>query len=115
MTGLRQRPKCPDEQSSPIASSTGAWFAGLCPATSYIALHSTSGRLGHPQDWLHQRKLLAVLKQGHSGKDSFHQGNHVGSQDLIKPVAILTASSQGVKSGDKPIEGEGIPLNFRGI
>lgn len=38
-------------------------------------------------------------------KDSFHQGNHMGSQDLIKPVVILIACSLRGRG-----EGETSPL-----
>lgn len=55
------------------------------------AVHSISGGLGRQQDWLHQTKPLAIFKKKVTA--FFHEGNHMGSQDLTEPGVILTASS----------------------
>lgn len=64
------------------------------PAASCTALHAASERRGYQQNCLHQRQLLIILKKIIASEEGFFpSGNHMGSQDLIKPVVILIACS----------------------
>lgn len=59
-------PSLPDEPSFPPGLKSWGMVCCALPAASGTALHSTSGRLGYQQHWLHQRQLLTILKKkGH--------------------------------------------------
>lgn len=115
--GWVKGPMVLDEQSFPTASKTGD---KVCGALAFHLLHCSSlnfKRTRLPAGLAPPEKATGhiFLKRSLLLKASYHQRNHISSQDLIKPAVILVASSPRGRGRVEPSPlRKGKDLDFRG-